>query len=500
MKHVPFKNWKPSLPVYRVRTVLVVYVALPLITTLGLGWLVAVWQLEQLSEQRMQEEIELIARSIQLPLGYALEQGSLQRLQQSLQSAAGIGRVYGASVYNEQGDLVMAVGARPDKWQPRAAEIAVGGGEQGEYGRTAGQRTYSYFVPLSGIGGTVTGVLQVTRQRRDFDAYFSRLRRQALVALAVMAALLGLLLLAGHHWSVGRYMSRLVRDMRTVEVGEPDHRATVNGPYELRQLAKSLNAMLDSLRRTQDKLLEQRKIKGDLEKRLQSAEKLAALGGLAAGVAHELGTPLSVVDGHAQRMLRIAEVGQPVQVSAGKIREQVRRMEAIVRQLLDLGGGRRRQVRTARVSEVVRRVCAEYVEMADAAGVSLCYTDSSKDQPRVLDILGLSQAVGNLVQNAIQSTPGGRVEVRVECNDAFTQITVDDDGPGVPEEIERRIFEPFFTTKPVGAGTGLGLALVHRAVEDMGGRIATGRSPIGGAQFELTLPGRERESERNRLT
>src|SRR5690606_22994723 len=106
------------------------------------------------------------------------------------------------------------------------------------------------------------------------------------------------------------------------------------------------------------------------------------------------------------------------------------------------------------------------------------------------DPLALEQTLANLIRNAVQASGGGRVRVRARDAEDGVVLQVDDDGPGVPEEIRGRIFEPFFTTKPVGQGTGLGLALAHRAVRDLGGTIEVGSSDLGGARFEIRLPRR----------
>jgi signal transduction histidine kinase len=111
----------------------------------------------------------------------------------------------------------------------------------------------------------------------------------------------------------------------------------------------------------------------------------------------------------------------------------------------------------------------------------------------LLDIAGLEQALGNLVQNAIQAAPADNVLVRTQSDAGSYRIFVEDNGAGVPQEIRRRIFEPFFTTKSVGQGTGLGLALAHRAVQNMGGTIDVMSSDSGGARFEIVLP-QERSS------
>ena len=473
---------------YRLRVVLLAYVVVPLIAVFGLLWFLALLQFEKISEQRMQEEIELVARAMQIPLSRALDGGSSDQLKQSLESALAIDRVYGAYVYNHAGELVLAVGRLPESGQPKIREIAADGNRQGEYGEVAGRRIYSYFVPLSDLGGRVNGVLQVTRRRRDFDEHFSALRHQALVALALCAGLMIGVMFWGHHHALGKYVQRLGRDMQRVAHGERRHRAVLEGPEEVSNLAVALNTMLDSIEQSERKLTEQQQVQTALEQRLHQSEKLAAIGGLATGVAHELGTPLSVVEGQAQRLQRDLTLAARSSRAVQQIRAQVRRMEGIVRQLLDFGSNRSTQPRPVNVSEVVTRSCDTLADFARTNGVLIAKRIDGQDIVMVLDAAGLEQAVTNLLRNAVQAAPGGKVRVQTRVDSGNVRISVDDNGTGVRQEIRARIFDPFFTTKPVGEGTGLGLALAHRTVQDMGGTIDVTPSDLGGARFEISLP------------
>jgi signal transduction histidine kinase len=168
-------------------------------------------------------------------------------------------------------------------------------------------------------------------------------------------------------------------------------------------------------------------------------------------------------------------------------------MERIVRQLLDFSGHRPTEQRLVRVGKVVTRVCHSLEDFAETHGVKLSSQVERRDAAMPLDVTGLEQAIGNLVRNAIQAAPGGKVLVRTQIDGGAYRVSVEDNGGGVPHRIRGRIFEPFFTTKAVGQGTGLGLALAHRAIQDMGGTIDVMSSESGGARFEIVLP-RERPS------
>ena len=163
-------------------------------------------------------------------------------------------------------------------------------------------------------------------------------------------------------------------------------------------------------------------------------------------------------------------------------------MEAIVRQLLDFGRGRSTERRLASIAGIVQRAASSIAELAAETDVTLELCLPEEETAEVVDIAGFEQAVSNLLRNAVQASPGGIVRATLVADRGHLRLRVDDNGPGVPEDIRSRVCDPFFTTKPVGQGTGLGLALAHRVVRDMRGRLTIGTSALGGACFEITIP------------
>lgn len=472
---------------YGLRLALLAYVVAPLVVTFGVFWALALTQFERLSERRLQEEIELVARAIHLPLSRAIDDGRSDQLRRSLESAQAIDRVYGAYVYNKEGDLILAVGRRPEQHPAAIRDIAASGDRVGEYGELQGRRIFAYFVPLTDIGGRVNGVLQVTRRRRDFDEHVAALRRQALAALTLCAAVMTGVVFWGHHHALGNPVQRLARVMKEAGRSERRQRATVEGPEEVRTLAVSLNSMLDGIEQRQNELADHQRDRAALERRLYQAEKMAAIGVLAAGVAHEIGTPLSVIDGHAQRLQRNDSLPDGALRSVRQIRAHVRRVEDIIGNLLDIGSSRGRHPQTVEASRAVSRCCNSLADFAAAHDVDL-QLEIGGDASVRADLTTFDQAVANIIRNAVQAAPGGKVRVRTAVADQRLTIAVEDDGPGVPEEVRARIFEPFFTTKPVGQGSGVGLALAQRAVQDAGGTIRVRSSEWGGARFDIVLP------------
>lgn len=472
------------------RTSLILTVVVPLAAAVTVAGFLVLRELEREAVARMEEDVQLVARAIRLPLSRALERDRVEGAVDALESAFRIGRVYGAYLYDGEGRLVSAFGVAGTGEDPeRLSELAEEEARQGEYARAGPEEVYSYFVSLTGTGGRSLGLLQVTRRRSDIRAYVDGLRLRVggvlFVGLGVMAGLV----LVGHRGGVGRHLDRLVESMSRVEKGEREHRARPEGPREIARLASGLNRMLDSISEAEAEVREHREEQLRLERELGQTEKMAAVGRLSAGVAHELGTPLSVVDGRAQRLLRREDLPRGAEDEIRTIRDEASRMEAIVRQLLDFGRGVHRARRTVPADRLVRSVVSAHREGAGRSGVELVVEGDGPAPALSVDPGSMERALGNLVRNAVQAA---RSRVAVgwfgRPEEGTVGLRVADDGPGIDPALAERIFEPFVTTKPTGQGSGLGLAVVHGIVEDHGGRVEVRSGALGGAELRVVLP------------
>lgn len=480
----------PFSPRAGLRTSLTVYVVLPLIVVLAvLGWL-TLQQLQRQGRQRLQSDIQLIARSIRLPVEDALMRGHHQAVQQALDSAFVINHVFGAYVYARDGHEIAAAGiARRGVKTRRAARIARRGSRAGGYGRSGSHRVYSYFIPLTGAGGRIIGLLQVTRRASDFRALARRVHLLGLLALAGLTLLLSAIVVYGHRRAIGRHLDRLLAGLARIECGERTHRLSTAGPQEIAAVSAGINAMLDSIAASERELSSRRDRQRLLEERLRESEKMAAIGRMAAGLAHELGSPLSVVDGKAQRLLRDRTLSDAAHNGLEDIRGAVERMVRLIRRLMEFGrdgGGVRRSVA---LHSLVRTACEAVAPEARHTGTELQWHVPASAPQLQVDAVRLEQALTNLLRNAVQASPGGRVRLTcLRTDNGGLALTVEDDGPGVAREHVQRIFEPFFSTKPVDQGTGLGLALAHGAVREHGGALELWRGSLPGAAFRLSLP------------
>ncbi len=225
---------------------------------------------------------------------------------------------------------------------------------------------------------------------------------------------------------------------------------------------------------------------------LYQREKLAALGSLLAGVAHELNNPLSVV---VARAVLLEEQGDAVtRAAALKIRTAAERCARIVRTFLAMARQQRPTRGPVAVNDVVVAALdiTSYAVRTSSIEVTL---DLAKDVPLILaDADQLHQVLLNLIINAqqsLQDRPGPRrirVASRFDKNADEIRITVTDNGPGIPRHLRARVFEPYFTTKPVGTGLGVGLAVSQGIVEAHGGTLTVDCPLDGGAVFTIALP------------
>src|SRR6266851_4139365 len=199
---------------------------------------------------------------------------------------------------------------------------------------------------------------------------------------------------------------------------------------------------------------------------LVSAARLATVGELAAGVAHEVGNPLGGILGYLALARSRLSAPKELKEYLDRIDAEVQRIDLIVHGLLDLG----RPARGTRGPvEIALEILPDAVARAEAGP--------------------LSQVLINLLINAAHAIKGkGTIRVRGRREDQQIIVDVEDNGPGIPAEVLQRLFEPFFTTKSAGKGTGLGLAVSMHLVSSMGGQLIAGNLASGGARFTVSLP------------
>jgi C4-dicarboxylate-specific signal transduction histidine kinase len=252
----------------------------------------------------------------------------------------------------------------------------------------------------------------------------------------------------------------------------------------LQKARESIAAQVDDERRMREELQ-------SLQQQVIRQERLAAIGVLVSGVAHELNNPLQAILGFSE-LLQMQQ-GMPEQARSDLtlIQKESARASAIIRNLSRFGR-QMSEPSPVRLRDVVASVLELRQRKIEELGIEVEVDDESKGVVMAI-FTELQQVVLNFAINAEQAivlaeSPRRRVSVRTGDRDGWAWIEVEDSGPGVPAEHEAKLFQPFYTTKPVGVGTGLGLSVSYDIIRSHQGRIGYRRAAGGGAVFFFELP------------
>jgi signal transduction histidine kinase len=299
---------------------------------------------------------------------------------------------------------------------------------------------------------------------------------------------------AGYRW-IFLPIRALHEGARRVAQGDLDYRVELETRDEMAELAESFNQMTDRFREIRDDLDGQVR---DRSRQLVRSERLAGVGFLAAGVAHEINNPLSAIamagESLQQRLEGLLDQAAPdeqavIRQYAEMIGREAFRCQGITARLLDFSRGQDSDRASHDLVELVKEVLALVGHMSRFRDRQIHFNAVG---PCRLEINGpqIKQVVLNLVANALESTgEEGRLDIGFTEQTDHVTLSFSDDGCGMTTETIENLFEPFYTTKATGQGTGLGLSISHRIVTDHGGMIeAESRGPGLGSRFRLQLP------------
>lgn len=363
---------------------------------------------------------------------------------------------------------------------------------------------------------------------------------QSLGILIVLVLLDILIFLALGNYLIDRLVVRPLSETAAVAEsiadGEYERRVPEGGSLEMRALSLALNRLTNQLLQNQDRLAENvrsldetNRLLTETQRELVQSEKLASIGGLAAGVAHEIGNPLGAVIGYAE-VLKRRGVEQDL---VNGIQAEARRIDRIVRGLLEYARPGSLSPEPVTMNEVIEKVITILRDQGRLRKIMI----ECEFAPRLPPIHAVSHRIEqifvNLITNAEAAMEGeGSLRIvtlreeylpegrfiprraddppgvdyshlrrirhasfrdanRLESGDEVVRVIVADTGPGIPPESIGSVFDPFYTTKPPGEGTGLGLAIVASTVAELGGRIDLSSAEGGGATFNLLFPTRE---------
>ena len=340
------------------------------------------------------------------------------------------------------------------------------------------------YEPIRDYHGAIIGMLYVGLLE---GKYVEVRRRTVLVFLAVtlIGSLLALTLSHFLSQRISSSVRQLVSGAEQLARGNLDQRVEIQSGDEFQELAETFNSMAAALKRRDQQLREQ------AARKVMESERLAMVGQLAAGVAHEINNPLTGIVTYSQLLLERAPEEGTTRSSLEKIVTQANRCRKIVRGLLDFSRQSKPDERPCNVNTVLQECVALVANQALFQNIEIV-RHFGEDLPLVpMDPSQIQQVFLNLILNAAEATPAdGRLTLttRLDPTSRYVEVEFADTGCGIKEADLERIFEPFFTTKGARRGTGLGLAISYGIVKEHRGTIGV-ESEVGkGTTFVVSLP------------
>jgi len=391
------------------------------------------------------------------------------------------GRPFDSVLLGPEWQPVVAIGDTDNAvdWARLALESFEGVGTSGAFEYSADGDNYIAAVAKTSIGDlTVITRISTTAAYLTASQLLDDLVFVGLVII-LLAAIFGDL--ASRR--ITRPLEQLSNAVRKIAKGNFDVNVAIKSSDEIGELSTSFNDMADELKEREASLKK-------AHYALIQSEKMAAVGTLSAGLAHEVKNPLSAVLGYAQLSKRKLTNPDALKGYLDTIELETRRCSDIIGNLMQFSRLEKGEHSQIFVNDVITKSAAIVDHQLSLKNVHIS-CELGENIPAISGNANqLQQVLMNLMINAQQAMGDGGGKVRIVSfdNGESVMITVLDTGPGIDEDMAAKIFEPFFTTKPAGEGTGLGLSVTYGIIQDHGGDISVARAENGGAKFVIKLP------------
>ena len=479
------------------------------LTMLGHGYL-SIQQDRQNILREMRVGMMGLSRSIQAALRYMYgDAADVQATQKFIDGVARSGNIHGIVVYDTNGRaIVTSVSLTDTKDHPNLDPLPVlaidpravlgnGVGVEG-YLESAAHPVYFRIEPIFSSDNTLSGAFVLGRRGTGYNLTLQTRRNRIILTTCVLFFVLTGFILFLVRRNISRPIDQLIGRIRAIGEGHWEKRIEIRGRNEIGALAAEFNQMCERLEDLYGRLVKEQHDRLNLERNLRQSDKLASVGQLAAGLAHEIGTPLNIIGGRAEFLLRRPRSAQELRENLQIIRSQIDRIAGIVRQLLEFSRRREPDFRKVELVHLLDRVIELLDHKIADKNVSV-ERNLSHLPPLQADPDQLEQVFVNLFLNSLHALPNGgtiritaRLADRPEANgnDAgqAIQIRFEDNGRGIAMEHLSQVFDPFFTTKDVGEGTGLGLSVSYGIIKDHGGEIRVESMPGESTCFTISLP------------
>lgn len=469
-------------------------------------------------QRLMEAEVRAHATTLEIALEEAFAaRGTNDQAKRLINRLRENSRVYGVILFDDNAQVIMVSSSllATEIRQPPELERVINLRQSAEFTRLIGsEKVFSVILPIE-VAGELRGALEVVESLAAVEAEIQRTRRNFLLTTLLLLAVVVLLVYLVLRREIARPVRELLGGAQALSSGNLSYRVNVaSAGGEFAQLGYKFNQMADNLAAGRVRADREAEARVKLERDLRHTERLASVGQIAAGVAHELGAPLNVIDARAEQLLAKPDASiETRERNLRLIRKQAARITHIVRQLLNLARPYNLHYVNVKIVALVRDTLEALNEDFAKQSISVNFNNAAHDQPSenlqvFADADFLRQVFTNIFINAAQAMPDGgymRVEIAAtnrrqttsvaapqtlqmrdvtaaknidaEVGDArfidgrFISVSVSDTGCGISLEHLAHVFEPFYTTKDVGSNTGLGLAVARRIIEEHGGWI-----------------------------
>ena len=357
----------------------------------------------------------------------------------------------------------------------------------------------SAYEPIKNIDGEIIGILYVGMLEKPYID----LRNKVMVTftgIAVLCVIILLVILFFITSTIIRPLQNMVFATHKIASGDMNHKIDINFQDEVGQLAQSFNQMTEALKIANQKLIqwgktlekrveERTKELKDIQDSMIQSEKMASLGKIAAGVAHEINNPLTSILINTHLMMEKTSEKSPFQENLNMIAEETSRCSDIVKRLLEFARQNPPQKSYVDINKIVNTVIGILEKQVTLKNIKVL-KDMKADLPLIqVDASKIKQVFWNLIINAAEAMPEGgtlTISSRLSKSEQLIEIEFLDTGLGISDEQKKKLFDPFFTTK--GGGTGLGLAVSYGIIEQHKGKIEVKSQLSQGSSFTVSLP------------
>jgi two-component system NtrC family sensor kinase len=485
----------------RLGTKLTLYLSLIIILVLSGYCYLDILSRREILIRKMKAEVRSTGRTLKVSLDAISLPGGMEYIQGLIDAVSEYERILGVIVYYQEGSLIFRSHSLEEGIEPYLDLIKGSIREdrpQEEFGAYKKVPIFSYAFPLKDRRGKNGGGVSILQRTSYMEEEIGKAKWNIFVTIFILIGVTIVLLILGTRKWITKPMFSLTDGIKNMAKGNLDIRVNLKSGGELSELAQAFNQMAVDLKKAQELIIQEADAKLELERSLRQSEKLATVGQLASGLAHEIGTPLNIIYGRAEMIKKRLKGEEGIQKNLEIIVHQTERITKIIQQLLGFARKKKPEQTALNISTILETAVDLLNHQIQKQGVEVVKDLRENLSPVVGDPDQLQQVFLNLILNAIQSMPeGGRLCLSVsskkiskqglECDlRQYVEVCVEDTGVGMEKEVIQNLFNPFFTTKDTG--TGLGLMVTQGIVQDHEGWIDVGSEVGKGSIFKVYLP------------